>query len=281
MRFSERYGYKPVREIIQKGSMDDNLRNGIWSLFTIYLWNQVDYSSYQSHGNINTSNLKTLIIAYWLNFFKQPIDTIPIQFEKVLYKVRSSFFNCEWHEVYSFIEETLENYPRELKKNKEFFTKELNNCLEKENSAYRIINNEITPITSEQEIQSIEDALKNTNQYSGVQQHLNQALKLMSDRQNPDYRNSIKESISAVESICKIVTNEDKATLGKALKIIEDKHGLHAALKGSLSQLYGYTSDADGIRHAMLEESNLSYIDAKFMLVACTNFINYLIEKTK
>lgn len=281
MQFSERYGYKPIRKIIQKESMDDNLRNGIWSLFTIYLWNQVDYSSYQSHGNINTSNLKTLIIAYWLNFFKQPIDTIPIQFEKVLYKVRSSFFNCEWHEVYSFIEETLENYPRELKKNKEFFTKELNNCLEKENSAYRLIGNEITPITSEQEIQSIEEALENTNQYSGVQQHLNQALKLMSDRQNPDYRNSIKESISAVESICKIVTNEDKATLGKALKIIEDKHGLHAALKGSLSQLYGYTSDADGIRHAMLEESNLSYIDAKFMLVACTNFINYLIEKTK
>jgi len=279
MRFSERYGYKPVREIIQKESMDDNLRNGIWSLFTIYLWNQVDYSSYQSHGNINTSNLKTLIIAYWLNFFKQPIDTIPIQFEKVLYKVRSSFFNCEWHEVYSFIEETLENYPRELKKNKEFFTKELNNCLEKENSAYRIINNEITPITSEQEIQSIEDALVNTNPYSGVQQHLNQALKLMSDRQNPDYRNSIKESISAVESICKIVTNDEKTTLGKALKIVEDKFGLHPALKGSLSQLYGYTSDADGIRHAMLEESNLSYIDAKFMLVACTNFINYLIEK--
>lgn len=46
MRFSERYGYKPIREIIQKESMDDNLRNGIWSLFTIYLWNQVDYSSY-------------------------------------------------------------------------------------------------------------------------------------------------------------------------------------------------------------------------------------------
>ena len=103
----------------------------------------------------------------------------------------------------------------------------------------------------------------------------------MSDRKNPDYRNSIKESISAVESICKTVTKDDKATLGKALKIIEDQFGLHSALKGSLSQLYGYTSDSDGIRHAMLEESNLTYIDAKFMLVACTNFINYLIEKTK
>ena len=281
MHFSERYGYKPIREIIQKESMDDNLRNGIWSLFTIYLWNQVDYSSYQSHGNINTSNLKTLIIAYWLNFFKQPIDTIPIQFEKVLYKVRSSFFNCEWHEVYSFIEETLENYPREFKKNKEFFTKALNNCLEKENSAYRIINNEITPITSEQEIQSIEGALKNTNQYSGVQQHLNQALKLMSDRTNPNYSKSMHDSISAVEGLAKILLEDDSITLGKAIPKLRTKYSLHPVLMESLNKLYGYTSDEDGIRHGSPNPSTMSYIDAKFMLVACTNFINYLIEKTK
>lgn len=43
------------------------------------------------------------------------------------------------------------------------------------------------------------------------------------------------------------MTDDEKATLGKALKIIEDKFGLHPALKGSLSQLYGYTSDGDGI----------------------------------
>lgn len=281
MRFSERYGYKPVREIIQKESMDDNLRNGIWSLFTIYLWNQVDYSSYQSHGNINTSNLKTLITAYWLNFFKQPIDTIPIQFETILYKVRSSFFNCEWHEVYSFIEETLENYPREFKKNKELFTKELNNFLEKENSAYRIINNEITPITSEQEIQSIENALKNTNPYSGVQEHLNQALKLMSDRQNPNYSKSMHDSISAVEGLAKILLEDDSITLGKAIPKLRTKYSLHPVLMESLNKLYGYTSDEDGIRHGSPNPSTMSYIDAKFMLVACTNFINYLMEKTK
>ncbi|MEG0343252.1 MAG: hypothetical protein RR633_13810, partial [Acinetobacter sp.] len=161
------------------------------------------------------------------------------------------------------------------------FSQSINSSLEQYLSAYRLFNGAIIELTSEQEIQSIEEAFENTSPYSGVQQHLKQALQLMSDRQNPDYRNSIKESISAVESICKIVTGDDKATLGKALKIVEDKFGLHPALKGSLSQLYGYTSDGDGIRHAMIEESNLSYIDAKFMLVACTNFINYLIEKTK
>nr|WP_228146556.1 hypothetical protein [Acinetobacter sp. ANC 3903] len=211
---------------------------------------------------------------------KSRVDQIPDELIICLNEIESLFFEeYHWYEIYDFFEFCIENYPFEELQGE--FIKDINKILEEENSAYRVINNKITEIISEQEIQSIEEAFKNTNQYSGVQQHLNQALKLMSDRHKPDYRNSIKESISAVESICKIVTNEDKATLGKALKIIEDKHGLHASLKGSLSQLYGYTSDADGIRHAMLEEPNLSYIDAKFMLVACTNFINYLIEKTK
>lgn len=280
MRFSERYGYKPVREIIQKESMDDHLKNGLWSIFDTYIWKKVTHEYWQ-YKHTNSSNIYTLIYNYYFNFFKKPTDSIPLLTADTLKQIREYFFSKNWHEIYSFLEETLQNYPPSLIKQKIDFIHSINNILERENSAYRLIGNEITPITSEQEIQSIEETLKSTNSYSGVQQHLNQALKLMSDRQNPDYRNSIKESISSVESICKIVTKNDKASLGQALKLIEDKYGLHEALKKSLSQLYGYTSDGDGIRHAMLEESNLTYIDAKFMLVACTNFINYLIDKTK
>lgn len=255
------------------------LRISLWNVFHECLWNKA--FSYQESFYTLDSHLNEFIKSYWSASFKLPLDLIPEEFEDALQQIRKYFFAFKWHETYDFIEHTIENYPTWYVYPNFKFIDDLNNVLEHENSAYRIINDQIIEITSEQEIESIENAIKNTNPYSGVQQHLNQSLKLMSDRQKPDYRNSIKESISAVESICKIVTNEDKATLGKALKIIEDKHGLHAALKGSLSQLYGYTSDADGIRHAMLEESNLSYIDAKFMLVACTNFINYLIEKTK
>ena len=195
--------------------------------------------------------------------------------------IRDYFFNCAWHEIYSLIEETIKHYPYQRVSNKDSFITNINNMLERENSAYRIINDEIIPITSEQEIQSIETALENTNQYLGVQQHLNQALKLMSDRQKPDYRNSIKESVSALEGMCQKILKKDKVTLGDAIGQIEKQYPIHPALKASIKSLYGYTSDADGIRHAMLDESNLSYIDAKFMLVACTNFINYLIDKTR
>jgi hypothetical protein len=46
-----------------------------------------------------------------------------------------------------------------------------------------------------------------------------------------------------------------------------------------LSALYGYTSDSSGIRHALQDEPNLDFVDAKFMLVACSAFVNYLTDK--
>ena len=280
MRFSERYGYKPIREIIQKESMDDDLKNGLWNVLHSYIWNRIEHGRNQSLLT-NNSNINSLVKSYWANLFKLPIDTIPLYTKDSLKLIREYFFKCEWHKIHSLIEETIEHYPYQRVSNKDSFIDALNNILELENSAYRLINNAITPITSEQEIQSIEGALKNTNQYSGVQQHLNQALKLMSDRTNPNYSKSMHDSISAVEGLAKILLEDDSITLGKAIPKLRTKYSLHPVLMESLNKLYGYTSDEDGIRHGSPNPSTMSYIDAKFMLVACTNFINYLIEKTK
>ena len=41
-------------------------------------------------------------------------------------------------------------------------------------------------------------------------------------------------------------------------------------------KLYGYTSDEGGIRHAMLDEPNLTSADARYFLLSCTSFVNYL-----
>jgi len=60
MRFSERNGYKPVREIIQKESMDDDLRNGLWSIFDTFIWNKVT-QKYWQYRHTNSSNIYTLI----------------------------------------------------------------------------------------------------------------------------------------------------------------------------------------------------------------------------
>lgn len=96
---------------------------------------------------------------------------------------------------------------------------------------------------------------------------------MLSDRQAPDYRNSIKESISAVESLVKQITGSDKGTLGSLLKHMP---ALHKDMRLAFEYLYKYSSDEDGIRHAIMEKDILDFHDAKFMLVTCSAFINFV-----
>ncbi|AST57397.1 hypothetical protein Thert_01325 [Thermoanaerobacterium thermosaccharolyticum] len=157
------------------------------------------------------------------------------------------------------------------------FINSCNKALERENSSFRFVKGYITKITSDEEIESIETIFEYDQ--DTVKIRIDHALKLLTDKNNPDYRNSIKESISAVEAICRKISGKRNATLGNALEEIGKKNIIHPALKNAFEKLYGYTSDAEGIRHALLEEPNLSYEDALYMLVICSAFINYLIEK--
>ena len=50
-------------------------------------------------------------------------------------------------------------------------------------------------------------------------------------------------------------------------------------MESAFSSLYGYTSDEHGIRHGSIDFTNAPSEDAKFMLVACAAFVNYLLEK--
>jgi hypothetical protein len=123
----------------------------------------------------------------------------------------------------------------------------------------------------------IEQAL---NEARGPDQtHLRRALELLSNRESPDYRNSIKESISAVESLAAGIAGAEKGTLGQLIMKLEVGIGLHPALKAAFSNLYGYTSDEGGIRHALMENVTIRFDDAKFFLVVCSAFINYVKAK--
>lgn len=94
--------------------------------------------------------------------------------------------------------------------------------------------------------------------------HIRKAVDSFSNRKAPDYENTIKDSISAVEAMCCIITENPKDTLGEALKKLESKGvKLHKALQNAMSSLYGYTSDEGGIRHGSIDFAGASSEDAK------------------
>ncbi|MGH8601921.1 MAG: AbiJ-NTD4 domain-containing protein [Gammaproteobacteria bacterium] len=278
MRFSQRIGLNPATKLAQRESIDEELRSSLWSILTLVYWNSYEEPNRYSHGRsdyVSGSNISPLITSLWLHYFKKPIDTIDTYWEYCYKKLREYFFSATWYEVYDFVE-FIARYGEERKKEK--FIELCNSYLERENSAYRFLNGQITEITSQEEIDEVETALSNASSYAGVRTHLESALALLSDRKNPDYRNSIKESISAVESLAKKLSGSDNGTLGTVLKALEKSKKLHPALKNAFSSLYGYTNDADGIRHALLEEANLTKADARFMLICCSAFINFALE---
>lgn len=304
MKFSERMGF--VKKRIQKDNLDKELRTQLWNVIVIYLneypllkraqllkiiWCDELVRPYDDFpqeppepDKISFLVTKTDIRRYGspLHYYNQKIiPAFENKVKRIQTEIQEYFLNCKWYLVYDF----LEFYVNKILFNQEHlqlvFTGVTNDTLEDGMSAFRFVGTEIAPILDEIEIKEIEKAL--INPLTVVKEHINQALILLSDRQNPDYRNSIKESISAVESLCRKISNKPNATLGDALKIIEKSEEiiLHKAQKDAFSKLYGWTSDKEsGIRHGMLDVPNLKQEDARFMLIACSAFINYLTEKT-
>lgn len=264
MKFSERIGL--VKRVIQKDSMNGALKNALWNAATLNFWHA--HRDYEAVGAI-------LLLALWADHFDKRADEFPSLPIHEVAQVKNLYMSVDWASTYDFVEFIASQPHRSYIHNYEGYVDACNIALQKHVSAYRLVNGVVTPITSDEEIAEVEQAVDQHGQYSPVAHHLQTALLRFSDRSSPDYRNSIKESISAVEAACQIITGDSNATLGKALKQL----GVHAALEKGFSAIYGYTSDADGIRHALLEESTVDADDAKFFLVSCSAFVNYLIAK--
>ena len=277
MRFSEKIGKKKPKTI-QIESMDSELQNSLWNVFDLYVGIPVK----EEYGySMSSSRFYNLFRVIWFSFFKEPLDQLPSSRYEVIDEVRKRFFSWDYLDVYDFFDFLIQY--EDLPLNKEEIINHINLVLKREVSGYQIVNGALAPIIHEIEISEVERALDSTNTkiYAGANIHLSEAQNKLADRKNPDYRNSIKESMCAIESMCQIISNNPKAELGVALKILKSKIPIHGALEQGFLKIYGYASDSDGIRHALLEESNVDQEDALFMLVASSAFVNYLIAKNE
>lgn len=275
MKFSQRIGRRPIRQSLQLESIDDDLKHKLWNHIYLYFLSNLTHW----YSDLREDRV-TFLQVTWHRFFVLPIDTIPQECSDIVERIRSWYYAAQWFEIFDFIEFLADYSKRNMG---DQFAYPVNLALEEEMSGYRLIEHQVTPITDEHELREIESAIENTRKsaLSPVAQHFANALDKLADRKNPDFRNSIKESISAVESLAKLTARLPKAELGDALKALDKKVPIHGALKQAFLSMYGYTSDGDGIRHAMTEQSSCDFEDAKFMLVACAAFTNYLIVKTQ
>lgn len=270
--FSEKYGYVELKEI-QYENISQELRNRIWNLF---------YQTEIKEGGLSSERLslalkgaqtieEKIVDRFGLLINNAKGKSVDEQLKQYVLK----FFR--WYEVYDFVEIHISYLGEDDRKER---IKQYNNLLEQEKAGYRVVNGVIAPITNESEIKAIEQVAN--SDFLSVNQHIQKALNFYADIQTPDYENSVKESISAVEAMCCIINGMSgaNATLGKAIKKLKDNGiHIHSAMENAFLSLYGYTSDENGIRHGGIDFTSVPAEDAKYMLVSCSGFVNYLIEK--
>ena len=260
--FSDRLGIKPLNTEIQIKALDINTRSDVFFLVTKYY-----EKCFNEQGNANSFLLMVL-----KDVFHEPVHYGSIirntrdVFNEYIYNIINAGDYDDVLTIVEYIGGLLNDYYGEK------YYKEMNDAFSKNYVGYRFIGKLITPITNDIEIEEIEIA----QDIRGVSTHIEKSKEYLSNRKKPDYENSIKESITAVEYICNKITK--KTSLGESLKELKNKGiSIHPALEAAFIKLYGYTSDASGIRHAgSIGGPGATFEEARYMLVSCSAFINYL-----
>src|SRR2546425_1873993 len=102
MLFSQRRGLKSIKNVIQIDSIDQDLRNALWSAVTI--WRN------QQNNSLNIEHFEDLMTRFWLFYLKSALDTFPGG-THLFSRVRNLFFDGEWNECYDILEFIVANYP--------------------------------------------------------------------------------------------------------------------------------------------------------------------------
>lgn len=278
-RFSDRIGVTEVPTTIQVDDMDEALRNGLWNFILRCIATRPTPAYVREMGTTSWSGIVRLVAEH---FYKQALDTIPLRHpHDAVGWLRDQYQVAYWWQIYNLVEflvrhlGAVEWFPT----NGRQLQMEVNGILQEELAGYRFIEGKLAPISNASEVAAIEETLQAARRHglTGVHLHISTALELLSRKPTPDYRNSVKESISAVESAARQIGGTD--SLKGALAAIDKAAPIHAALRSGFLSIYGYTSDDDGIRHAILDEPTVGFDEAKYMLVSCSAFSTFLMSK--
>ena len=76
----------------------------------------------------------------------------------------------------------------------------------------------------------------------------------------PDFENCIKEATNSIESALQILLNKPGETLGKTIKIAD----IDMDVKKLISQMYGFVSNKEFVRHGGTEKKKITKENAEF-----------------
>jgi len=274
LTFSQAQGYEDIPGPLALEEISEEARNKLWSLLYLHVLSQSGLT-HPMGPLIVKSPWAEILLGLHIDFMKSPSDEFSPRLDHFIGEYKERFLRTDrFNRVFDILEMVMRhgNCPPS-------FVTEAAATFEDCRLAYVVdqrIPVTILPAATPEEGAAIRNALEDVRAagLQGAESHLRESGQLINAG---DWAGSVRESINAVESVARRIAPEAQ-TLGSALKKMG---GLHPALKEAFSSLYGYTSDEQGIRHALLDgaASPAQRDEAVFMLGACASFVSYMLRK--
>jgi AbiJ N-terminal domain 4 len=265
-KFSQRIGARqPPKSGLEEASAE--LRTALWNVLYKPAFPEDDQHRERALAHAR---------AMW-NHRGWRTDHVPLLPYQMRETLAAEWFSCRWAEFFDLVEFTARLLATSFPPTRQQWFEMLNRILESKGCAYRFIAERLIPLTNTAE--ATEVARGAESGIPTVAAHIRAALTLLPPNVGANPRESIKESISAVQAALQHLTGSPSATLTEGVAAFEAKHGpFHPSLRRGLSTLYGYVTDKSGAHHALIEEpAAVTSDDARFMLVTCSAFANYLV----
>jgi hypothetical protein len=272
LTFEQAEGLALLPTQLARTEVSQELRAVLWK----YIHEQID-------GTAQSGSFSYYLGKPWTHILKEVhvyrehklIDDFSTELKPALKVVRQVFEQGSYADIYGWLQFVLR-----IQSSREF-AERIATILKYCRSPYRIVADDVLcPTGTDDEAATIKKAFVDlkASGLSGAREHLKSAAAELSAG---NFADSVRESVHAIESVVRVL--EPSGEFSKALAKLEAKAKIHGALVSGFKSIYGFSSDEQGIRHALLDKGApaVDEVDALFMLGACSAFISYLINKSR
>ncbi|MBN2185945.1 MAG: hypothetical protein JW732_00615 [Dehalococcoidia bacterium] len=260
--FSKRYGLRPTSEGLMYEEVPQPARVGLHHIVGLFFKDKY----------LDLYQLLCIALRTPLDRGRANIYLAPVAVEKLI-------IDCQWWQFYDICEVLWQGL--EYKRDRDNLSTEINTLLREERLGFDLRDGKVEKIGSAFIDTRAKEAryLLKEPEFEGADKHFEKALKALNTRPNPDVENCVKDAISAIESVGRIIVDDDKALLSKIIKDMANNGLIPKPLDEAIQKIYAYRGDQPGVAHGLVGTSKVTIDEAEFVLAISAATIIYLVKK--
>ena len=229
--FSKRYGLRPTPEGLMYEDVSESARVGLYHIVEQFF----------------ESELRDLYL--YLDLYKKLCVALRIPRDRRVWQNSSAskviedlIMKCEWWQFYDICQVMWDalDYNYDYNYKREELSTQINTLFREERLGFEARDGLVEKIGSgfiDAHIKKARYLLKEP-EFEGADYLFEKALKAINIRPDPDAENCIKDAVAAIESVGKVVVNNDKAPLSKIIKDMANKRITPKPLDEVIQKVY-------------------------------------------